>query len=115
MYGINYNDVRPPPTYEELLNFVEYSLQYLDRTATITRDSPLLTQLDGIGMRELEEQQRREMVDWKKEDMIREIAAATGQSAQMLRAISRRAYNTTTDRLTVNRRDDIDICAKKVL
>ena len=35
---------------------------YPDRTTIFKRDSTLLTQLDGIGLMELEEQQRREMV-----------------------------------------------------
>ena len=88
---------KPQPTFAEVINFVGCPITYLDREATFTRDSPLLTQLDGIGMMELEEQQRREMVERQKEDMNRFIAAATGQSAQMLRAINRRAYNAPTD------------------
>ena len=66
-------------------------------------------------MMELEEQQRREMVERQKEDMIREIAAATGQSAQMLRAINRRASNTPYNSLTDDRRHDIDGLAQVVL
>ena len=107
-YGINDNGVKPRTTCEELVNCVDYPIKYPDRTATCIRDSPLLTQLDGIGMIELEEQQRREKVERQKEDMIREIAAAAGQSAQMLRAIYRRAYNALIDSLIVNRIDDID-------
>ena len=64
---------------------------------------------------ELEEQQRREMVERHKEDMIRESAAATGQSAQMLRAIHRRAYNAPTDSWIGARRDDIDVLAQYVV
>ena len=78
---MNYNGVAPRPTFDEFIKFVEYPIRYLDRTATFIRDSPLLTLLDWIGMMELEEQHCREMVERQTEDMIREIAAATGQSA----------------------------------
>ena len=54
IYGINYTGLKPRPLYEELINFVYYPVKYADRTATWTRDSPLLTQLDGIGMMKME-------------------------------------------------------------
>ena len=78
---------------KSLLVFEDYLVKYPDRLATFTRDSPLLTQLDGLGLMELEEQERIEIVERPKEDMIRHIAGATGQSAQMLRAMSRCQYN----------------------
>ena len=56
IYGINYNGVKPRPTFEEFINFVDYPVNYPDRSATFTRESPLLTQFDGIGMMELQEQ-----------------------------------------------------------
>ena len=63
IYGISYNGVKPRPTYEELINFEDYPITYPDRTATFTRDSPLLTQLDGIGMMELEEMERNAKIE----------------------------------------------------
>ena len=87
--------------FEYLISTDNFTRIYPDRTATFTRDALVLTQLVGIGMMELEEQRRREMVERQKEDMIREIAAATGQSSQMLRAINRRAYNAPIDSLMV--------------
>ena len=63
--GINYNGVRPRPTYEELINFEDYPIKYPDRTATFIRDSPLLTQLDGLGMMELEEMEQKNLKDIK--------------------------------------------------
>ena len=56
-------------------------------------DSPLLTQLDGIGMMELEELERREIMEKHKEDMFRQIVANTGNIAQTIRAVSRRQFN----------------------
>ena len=108
IYGINYNGVKPRPTFEELINFVDYPVKYPDRSATFSRDSPLLTQFDGMGMMELQEQEQRELVERQKEDMIRQIAAATGQSAQMLRALNRRRFNTPPDSLADSRNQDVD-------
>ena len=76
--GINYNGVRPRPPVEELNNFEANPVKYPDRSATFSRESPLLTQFDGTGMMELQEQEQRELVERQKEDMIRQIAAATG-------------------------------------
>ena len=66
-------------------------------------------------MMELEEQRRREMVERQKDDMIRQIATATCQSAHMLRAISRKAYNAPPASLTDDIRDDTDVCAQTVV
>ena len=98
IYGINYNGVKPRRTVEELINFVDYPVKYPDRSATFTRDSPLLTQCDGIGMMELQEKEQGEIAERRKDDMIRQIAAATGQSAQMLRALNRRRCNTPPEK-----------------
>ena len=59
IYGINYTGLKPRPTYAKLINFEDYLVKYLATSATFARDSPLLTQYDGIGMMELEEQERR--------------------------------------------------------
>ena len=115
IYGINYNGVKPRPTYEELINVEDYPVKYPDRSATFTRDSPLLTQFDGIGMMELQEQEQREIAERQKDDMIRQIAAATGQSAQMLRALNRRRFNTPPDSIAGSRnRDDDEVIADHI-
>ena len=59
IYGINYNGVKPRPTFEELIKLVDYPVKFPDKSATFTRESPLLTQFDGIGMMELQEQEQR--------------------------------------------------------
>ena len=64
--GINYNGVKPRPTFEEFINFEDYHVKYPDRSATFTRESPLLTQFDGIGMMELQEQEQREIAERQK-------------------------------------------------
>ena len=108
IYGINYSGVKPRPTSEELINCVDYLVKYPDRSATFTRVSPLLIQFDGIGMMELQEQEQREIAERQKDDMIRQIAAATGQSAQMLRAFNRKMFNTPSDSLADSRILDVD-------
>ena len=56
IYGINFNGVKPRPTDEELINLKDCPFKYPDRSATFTRESPLLTEFDGIGMMEFQEQ-----------------------------------------------------------
>ena len=73
MFGIDYKGIKARPTYEELFNFVHYLVEFLDQTSTCTRDSTLLTQLDGIGMLEFVERNAR--IERHKDDMIRHIAA----------------------------------------
>ena len=54
IYGIDYNGVKPRPTYKKPITCFEfYPVKYPDRSATFTRESPLLTQFDGIRMMEL--------------------------------------------------------------
>ena len=108
IYGINYNGVKPRPTFEERINIVDYPVKYPDRSATFTRDSPLLIPFDGIGMMELQEQEQREIAERQKDDMTRQIAAATEQYAQMLRALNRRRFNTPPDSLADSRFQDVD-------
>ena len=62
-YGINYNGVKPRPTHEEFINFVDDLVKLFDRSATFATDSPLLTQLDGMCTMELEALERREIVE----------------------------------------------------
>ena len=75
------NGVKPRPTFVEFIYFVDNRIKYPDITATLTRDSPPLTQLDGISMMELEEQPRRAMLERQQEDVIRQIASDTGTSS----------------------------------
>ena len=101
------NDVKLRLRYKDLVNFARYPITYPDRTTTFAKHPPLLTQLGGMGMMELESERRREMVERQKDDMIREIATTTGQLARMMRSIIRRANNAPTDNLTDDRRNDI--------
>ena len=82
-------DLNPVLLTKGLINCEDYTTTYPDKLATFTRDSPLLTQFDGIGMMELEEQEKREFVERRNEDMIMQIAGATGRSAQTLRTMNK--------------------------
>ena len=65
---------------------------------------------------ELEKQQRRGMVERPNEVMIGEIATpTTGQLAQMLKAIKRRAYNARINILANVRIYDIDVLSQDVV
>ena len=64
---------------------------------------------------ELEEQEHRETGERQKEGMSRDIAAATGQSAHMLRASNRVAYNAPSGSLTDERRDSVDMLAQNIV
>ena len=111
IYGINNNGIKPRPTFEALINFEDYLVKYPDRSATFTRESPLLTQFDGIGMMELQEQEQREIAE-RQEYMIRQMAADTGQSAQILRAMNRRQFNAPPGALADFRINDVDALAQ---
>ena len=49
---------------------------------------PLPTHIDGIDLMELEELERREIIERHQEYMIRQIATDTGTPAQLLRAVN---------------------------
>ena len=77
-FGIKCHGVKPRPTYEELSKSIDYTVKFPDRSATFARDSPLHTQLDGSGMMDMEELERRDIIETHKEYMIRQIATDTG-------------------------------------
>ena len=88
IYGINLEGLKPRPTYEELLNTKDVKIKHIDRSATLLRNHPLMTQVDYIGAFELEDQQRREIIQRQKEDMIRAIASNSDLTVQSLKAIA---------------------------
>ena len=81
-------DLKKRPTFEELIDYKEPKITYPDRSALFTRESPLMTQFDNIGAMELEDQQRREMRERMKEDMLRRVASTSQFTMQGLRTIT---------------------------
>ena len=73
---VDFAGLRKRQTYEEIINYLEHGqelIKYPNRAAKFLKDSPYLTQLDGEGMRTLEEQQLGAMRQRAKEDMLREL------------------------------------------
>ena len=68
------------PTLKELTTHIETepnTIKYPDRTATFVRNSFELSQLDGEGMREMEQQQSQQMAEVAKEHAIRNLAKSS--------------------------------------
>ena len=69
--------LKKKPTLKELITQIETepnTINYPDRTATFVRNSFELSQLDGEGMREMEQQQAQQMAEVAKENAIRNLA-----------------------------------------
>ena len=97
IYGINYDGVKKRPTFEELIDYKEPKITYPDRSALFTRESPLMTQFDNIGAMELEDQQRREVRERMREDMLRHIASSSQFTMQELRSMSPQIFRMDID------------------
>ena len=64
-YQVNYKGLRARPTFDTIVNYLQTKqekIKYPDRTAKRLRESPYLTQLDGEGMGEMDEQQEKAML-----------------------------------------------------
>ena len=61
MYAINYTGLRTKPAYDSLLGEIANQpvIRFPDRRATQLRNSPYLTQLDGVNQAAIAEQQAR--------------------------------------------------------
>ena len=96
MFGINYDGLRKKKTYDELIDYVmnkQEKIQYPDRTAKFLRNSPQLSNLldsNGEGLLEMEEQQKRQVMEVEKEHKIREMAGPSTGSAADVRATTRK-------------------------
>ena len=76
-------------TYEEVIDYIENDkdkIKYPDRTAKQLRNTFELSQLDGVGMQIMEQQQFREMKEREKEHLLRQIASKTNMSITDARA-----------------------------
>ena len=69
--------LKKKPTLKELITQIETepnTIKYPYRTATCVRNSFELSQLDGEGMREMEQQQSQQIAEVAKENAIRNLA-----------------------------------------
>ena len=83
-----YHGLREKPHAEEFTKYLQYGQQvirYPDRWAKRIRKHPYLTQLDGVGLMEMEQQQEKAAKQQAIEQEIRDIAKDTKATAQMLR------------------------------
>ena len=81
--------LRKKDTYEELINYLHTDqeiIRYPDRYAKQLRESPYLTQLDGEGLGEMQEQRERQFIEEQRENTIRQVASATNKSVSQIRA-----------------------------
>ena len=88
----NQSELRRRPTYNELIQEIseDYKVVFPDRRAKFLRDSPYLSYLDNETYLEVEDQQKQLGIQQQTEQTIRQEAAATGQTASVLRGISTR-------------------------
>ena len=80
--------LRQRPTFEGIVNYLAYgqeTIRYPDRLAKIIRNHPYLTQLDGEGMMEMQEQQENAWKQQEKENRIKMLKS--DMSAGAMRAM----------------------------
>ena len=101
MFGINYDGLRKKKTYDELIDYVmnkQEKIQYPDRTAKFLSNIPQLSNLldgNGEGLLEMEEQQKRQMMEVEKEHRLREMAGPSAGSATEMKTKTRTFFTQT--------------------
>ena len=83
------NGLKRRQTYEEVIEYIKNDkdkIKYPDREAKQLRNTFELSQLDGVGMQIMEQQQFREMKEREKEHLLRQIASKTNLSSTDARA-----------------------------
>ena len=69
--------LRLRPTFEGIVEYIAYgqeTIQYPDRLAKFMRNHPYLTQPDGEGMMEMQEQQENAWKEQVKEQRVKELS-----------------------------------------
>ena len=88
MFGVNYSGLRKRESYDEIVDYLQNRqevINYPNRWAKRIREHPYLTQLDGDGMLEMEDQQKREWKEHEKEQRVREVAQNSTQTVSTTR------------------------------
>jgi hypothetical protein len=81
--GQAFEGLRRSETYEEMIDYIQHGqdvIVYPNRKARQTRESPWLTQLDGEGISEMEQQRGNQMKEQMKQAYISSYAVSTNQS-----------------------------------
>ena len=87
---INFVGLRKRPNFEAILDYVanrQETVKYLDRTAKQLRNHPYLTQLDNVGMMEMEAQQEVAADNAYKADQVKNLVEELQASSMELRAV----------------------------
>ena len=88
--GINFSGLRKRPKYEELVQYIindPDKIKYPDRRARLVRNHPYLTQLDGITMQEMAQQQLDTLKEMEKWTTIQRIAMEHDVNPNEMRAM----------------------------
>ncbi len=88
-YGIKFLGLEKKPTYDELVNYIQRDpdkIKLPNREAKFLRNTPMLSQLDGEGLREMEEQQLIAMKLNYREQVLRQMSANTGIPHRIMQA-----------------------------
>ena len=99
MFAGNYDGLRKRDTYNEIIDYLENrqeKIRYPNRMAKFIRNSPQLSNLldgEGMGVAQLEEQQKNQMKEIMKEHAIRETASSSNGTAQEFRSVSEKSYS----------------------
>jgi hypothetical protein len=96
---INYTGLRKRPTFEAIVDYLangQEKTKFPNRLAKIIRNHPYLTQLDHIGMWEMEEQQENAWKEKEKEHRVKELSSKGTQSAPEARTEMRRETGATS-------------------
>ncbi len=86
-YQVNYSGLRARPNYAQLIDYLQNgqeTIRYPDRFAKQMRNSPYMTQLDGV---EIMTQQGEIQKAQDREAAVRALASRGGQTANVLRAV----------------------------
>jgi len=78
--------LRQRPTFEGIVEYIAYgqeTIKYPDRLAKFMRNHPYLTQLDGEGMMEMQEQQENAWKEQVKEQRVKELSKASTSAPEV--------------------------------
>lgn len=109
-FNVNYNGLRKRETYDEIIDYLrgkQEVIKYPDRFAKRIREHPYLTQLDGEGLADMEEQQSEAMKEEVREHRVRQLASSSTQTPQEIRATQRHS-DTQTEHPDVKMDDFMD-------
>ena len=96
---IKFSGLRKRHSFEGISDYFangQEKVKYANREAKLIRNRPYLTQLDGLGMFEVQEQQENEWKEKEKERRVKEMTSQGTQSAPEVRTELRREQGATS-------------------